>query len=361
MFKVREEYEIKNSILGAMENELSKIEGSYNYDTAAATAVEINQLYKDTEWLSQQLFPWSVTDDYYLDLHMKSFGLTRRGKTKASGEVTFTGKAASLVKIGSVVISRTGQRYSTMENCILDGTGKGTVKIEAEEGGEIGNCGTGDINNFEIVISNVTAVTNLKPVTGGYEIESIDSCKERMHEKASRPAHSGNVYDYENWAKAVGGIGKVRVISAGEHGVLPGQVKVLIADYEFQPATSELVDNVQNYINGQKPINDDATVESFTAYTMNITFDTVRVNTSLLSKEEFIAQFTEKLSASLLDLNFTYGDVLSLAKIGVLALQIDGVLDYDSLEINGLSSNIQLGYNRIPTLGNITVSNYVEA
>lgn len=362
MFKIKEEYAIKNAILDAMKNDLAKIEGSYNYDVAGATAVEISNLYKEVEELQKQLFPWTVTQDFYLDLHMKFFGLTRREKTKATGEVTFSGKPASIVKIGSVVISRVGQRYVTLENCVLDIAGKGTARIEAVEGGEVGNCGIGDINSFELVITGVDSVTNLEQVAGGFEIESLESCKLRMQEKASRPAHSGNKNYYENLAKSVGGVGKVKVIGAGEHGVLPGQVKILITDYNLEPAPSELVENVQNHVNNDnRAVNDDTTVLSFDGYVMNIKFNTLRVKAGTISKSEFLEDFTAKIRTSLLDSSFTFGDIISLAKIGVLALQTDGVIDYDNLTVNNLSNNISLAYNQTPTLGTVEVTNYVEA
>ena len=41
---------IRNNILGNMQNPLSKIEGTYDYDIAAATALEIKDLYDYLEW-----------------------------------------------------------------------------------------------------------------------------------------------------------------------------------------------------------------------------------------------------------------------------------------------------------------------
>ncbi|MGL5050469.1 MAG: baseplate J/gp47 family protein, partial [Fusobacteriaceae bacterium] len=345
MFKVKEEYEIKNEILQSMKNELSKIEGTYNYDIASATALEINNLYKEVEELHKQLFPWSVTQDYYLDLHMKFFGLTRREKTKATGQVTLKGKPTTVVLKGSVVISRVGQKYLTLQNATLGIDGIAIIEIEAFEGGEVGNCGIGDINSFEILITGVESVINMSEIEGGFEIESLESCKNRMNEKASRPAHSGNVFDYENWTKSVRGVGKVKVISAGEQDVLPGSVKVLIADYNLKPAPTELIQNVQEFLNTKKPVNDLTIVESFKPYIINIEFETVRVKKDSINEVDFIISFKNELQSNLLNQIFTIGDIISNVKIGFLALQIDGTIDYNTMTINGSGGNIPLSYD----------------
>ena len=261
-----EEYQIKNDILNNLQFDVSKIEGSYTYDLAAAHSKRIKSVYDKLEEIFPELFPWSCTKEPYLSMHLKTFGLSRREAVKAKGKVTITGKIGAILNVGIVVISRLGVKYKTIESGIIGSNGTATLTIECLEPGIIGNCGVGDITNFEIANTNVYNVTNKEKIENGVDIETVEMAKERMHEKASMPAHSGNKNNYILWAKSIGGVGKVKVWGAGEKdGVNAGQVEIMISDYTNGTASPELVSNVQNYINTVKIINADVRVKSFNA------------------------------------------------------------------------------------------------
>ncbi|MGL4569309.1 MAG: baseplate J/gp47 family protein [Fusobacteriaceae bacterium] len=353
---VKQFYEIKNNILNNMGNSLSKIEGSYNYDIASAMAIEFDILYKEIEQLEKQLFPWSVTEDGYLDYHLAEFGLTRREAVPAQGIATIEGKPSAIIPKDSIAIGRTGVKYKTLENGIILSDGKCKVKIECLESGTVGNCGIGDIQVFEISVPDVYKVYNEEAIDSGYDIEPFKEAKIRMEEKARNPAHSGNIFDYTLWAKSVEGVGRVSVFPIWNG---PGTVKVLISDYSLQPASTELVDNTKIYIENNRPVGADVTVNSFNSYNADITLN-VRVVQGVITKDELENKIKELLTLSLQNEEFTSYNIFSTAKIGRMILDIEGVIDYDDLRINGALNNVDIGNESVVVLGEITVVGFNE-
>lgn len=254
--------EIRNNILGNMQNPLSKIEGTYDYDIAAATSLEIKDLYDYLEWWSKQTFIDTATENEYVDKHALIFGVQRRSEVKASGEITITGKTGTTIPKGTIVLSRTGIKYETLSVALIGSDDKAKTRIQALVGGVTGNCGIGDIVAFEIADTNIYTVTNEEAITGGFDIESNESLIARAEEKIMRPAHSGNENDYKQWAKEVEGVGKVDVIPVWNGG---GTVKVIISDYDYNVANQELVEAVKNRIEQAdgRPIGANVTVVSY--------------------------------------------------------------------------------------------------
>ena len=355
--EVPQEYQIKNDILNNLEYEVSKIEGSYAYDGAAAHAKNIKAVYDKLAEIFPELFPWSCTKEPYLPMHLKTFGLTRREAIKARGEVTITGKIGVILNAGIVVISRLGVKYITTETGIIGSDGTTTVAIECQETGTVGNCGVGDIVTFEIANTDVYTVTNKEVIENGADIETVEMAKERMHEKASRPAHSGNKNNYILWAKSIAGVGKVKVWGAGEKdSVKAGQVEIMIADYTNGVASSELVRDVQNYIDTVKIINADVTVKSFKAKNVNIAAQLK--HSANISVEQIKKDFIDLLNQKLTEDSFVLDNVLSIFKVANLLFQIDGVVDYQNFTLNGATSSIQLTSEEIAEIQEVNFTEW---
>lgn len=336
-----EEYQIKNNILNNLQYDVSKIEGSYAYDGASAHAKELKSIYDKLNEIFPELFPWSCTKEPYLSMHLKTFGLTRRKAVKAEGKVTITGKIGAILNSGIVVISRLGVKYQTIESGIISDDGTVEISVECLEAGIVGNCGIGDITSFEIANTDVYIVTNKEKIENGADIETIEIAKERMHEKASMPAHSGNKNNYILWAKSVSGVGKVKVWGAGEKsGVNAGQVEIMVSDYTNGTASSELVSDVQKYIDTVKIINADVKVKSFNAKNVNIVGQIKHSQSVTLEKIK--EEFTNLLKQKLTEENFITDNVLSIFKASNLLFQISGVIDYQNFTLNGTTASVQL-------------------
>lgn len=352
-----EEYQIKNDILNNLQFDVSKIEGSYTYDLAAAHSKRIKSVYNKLEELFPELFPWSCTKEPYLSMHLKTFGLTRREAVKAKGKVTITGKIGAILNVGIVVISRLGVKYKTMESGIIGSDGTATLTIECLEPGIIGNCGVGDITSFEIANTNVYTVTNKEKIENGVDIETVEMAKERMHEKASMPAHSGNKNNYILWAKSISGVGKVKVWGAGEKaGVNAGQVDVRISDYAYGTASSELVRDVQNYIDTVKIVNADVTVKSFDSKSLTIAGE-LKID-DLRSISEITEDFKNLLKQKLTQDDFITDGIVSIFKIASLLFSIKGVKDYRNFTLNGTTASLQLSEDEVISLSEVNFTEW---
>ncbi len=356
-------YEIRNNILNFMKNNLSKIEGSYNFDIASAVAQELETSYKDVDDLEKELFPWTCTKEPYLSYHLMCYGLTRLSNTKAIGEITITGKVTTLIAEGTIVVSRLGEKYKTLENAVIGSSGEVTVNIEAVNGGTNGNCAIGDITGFEIETSDIYSVTNKESITGGAPEETVESAKERMKEKASIPAHSGNKNNYIQWVEEVGGIGKVSVYGPSDSvGVPAGDVHIYFTTYDGQIPSGEQITQVTNYLNetNKRPVGSNLVVKAFEKLTTNLTFAEVTVKKGSITEEEWKAQLKQQVQLGYTTKDFIVANTVPYAKIGSLALGIEGTIVFDDFKINGTTSNISIAYNQAPVMGDVIITKFTE-
>lgn len=356
-------YEIRNSILNYMKNNLSKIEGSYNFDIASAVAEEMGNNNIEAEDFVKELFPWTCTKEPFLSYHLMCYGLTRLGETKAVGEITINGKIATLIPEKTVVVSRLGVKYTTDENCVIGTNGTVTTKITAVDGGTSGNCAIGDITGFEIITPGITSVTNEKEITGGAPQETVEAAKKRMKEKASVPSHSGNKNNYIGWVKEVGGIGNVSVYGPEDKvGVPAGSVHIYFSTFTGEIPNPTQIKQVLDYLNttNKRPVGANLEVKAYEALTTNITFGEVKVKKGSITEEDWKDQFKNKIKLVYSTEGFIIASTVPYAKIGVIALEIPGTILYDDLKINNSTSNLPIAYNQTPIIGTVTITSFIE-
>lgn len=360
---IKEIYEIRNNILNYMKNNLSKMEGSYNFDIASAVAQELGTTYLNIEDLQKELFPWTCTKEPYLTYHLMCYGLTRLTSTKAMGKITIKGKNTSLVPSNTIIISRLGIKYRTLENVFIGSTEEVDTLIEAIEGGVSGNCATGDIIGFEIEKSEIYSVTNKEPITGGAPQETVESAKERMKKKASTPSHSGNKNNYYEWLKEIAWIGNNEVYGPSDNvGIPAGDVHIYIADYKGEIPNSQQVEQVKEYLNttNKRPIGCNLVVKAFEPLTTNLSFGSVTVKKNSITKEKWIEELKSKIQLGYITEDFIVANTIPYARIGAMALGIEGTVIYDDFKINNGTSNISIGYNQTPIVGNIVITSFKE-
>lgn len=180
----------------------------------------------------------------------------------------------------------------------------------------------------------------------------------RILEKARLPATSGNVAHYIQWAKEVSGVGNVRVIPVWDG---PGTVKTIIIDSDKQPASAEIVQDAQEYIDpngngdgaGEAPIGAATTVES--AAGLNIDVEA----TVILEAEAVLEDVQAAFGGALVDylksiaLEKSY---VSYAHIGVYLFDTVGVADYSGLTVNGGTANVAVGNTQVAIKGTVTLN-----
>lgn len=348
--------EARNKFLSNLENNFSKIEGTFNFDIASAYGMEAEAIYKLLEFWVKQTFIDTATEDEFIDYHAMLFGVTRKQGTKARGEILITGKADTTISAGSIVLKTDSTKYKLLYDTTVAFNGKAVAEVECLQTGEVGNCAIGEIVNFEIANADIFTVTNEKAFTNGYEKEPNDSLISRAKERILKPAHSGNIYDYEKWAKEIDGVGRVLVEPLWNGN---GTVRVRISNYNNNLADNDLIQKVKRKIEqiDGRPIGANVTVTSFDGKNIAISVSVIlspgiKLNTvsDLISSK--IKQMIKDNSA-LYALNSK--EILSINRIEKIVLSINGVEDCKVL-INNDSRNITVDSNEILIVTGVVIN-----
>lgn len=348
--------EARNTFLANLENNFSKIEGSFNFDIASTYGIEAESIYRLLGYWVNQTFIDTATEDEFIDYHAMLFGVTRKQGTKARGEITITGKADTVISAGAVVLKTDSTKYKLLYDTTIAFNGKAVAEVECLEVGEVGNCAIGEIVNFEIANADIFTVTNEKAFTNGYEKEPNDSLIARAKERILKPAHSGNVYDYEKWAKEIDGVGKVLVEPLWNGN---GTVRVRISNYNNTLADSELIRKVKKRIEqiDGRPVGADVTVTSFDGKNISISVSVIlSPGTKLNAVTDLISSKIKQMikdNSALYTLNNK--EILSINRVEKIALSIDGVEDCKVL-INNDSKNITVDSNEILIVTGVVVN-----
>lgn len=359
---------ILKRILDNIPDKYDKGENQFPYDFSKAVAIEIkdkeNQLEKVKEKLNVDNLHGEELDKY---IYQRT-GLVRHPATYATTTVLIKGQEGASISKGDLVASDT-VNFVSLEDKIIDSTGEMLVEVQCEEPGVIGNVPIGAIRYFPTTIPGLVSVINLEAVTNGYEAESDDDYRKRYYERIRTPATSGNKHHYLNWAKEVIGVGDARVIPLWDG---PNTVKIIIIDSNKQPASQDLVEQVQNYIDpkgeyiaesntwtfwgtgeGQAPIGAFCTVVSATGKAINILVTITRDTTYTL--EQVKANIENNIIEYLKNIAFKQ-NIVSYAHIGAIVLDSEGVLDYENLLVNGGTSNILVGFEEVAVLGEVIIN-----
>ena len=343
--------EARNTFLANLENNFSKIEGSFNFDIASAYGIEAESIYKSLEYWVNQTFIDTATEDEFIDYHAMLFGVTRKQGTKARGEITITGKADTTISAGAIVLKTDSTKYKLLYDTTIAFNGKAVAEVECLQIGEVGNCAIGELVNFEIF-----TVTNEKAFTNGYEKEPNDSLISRAKERILKPAHSGNIYDYEKWAKEIDGVGKVLVEPLWNGN---GTVRVRISNYNNTLADNELIQKVKRRIEqiDGRPIGADVTVTSFDGKNIAISVSVIlSPGIKLNAVSDLISSKIKQMikdNSALYTLNNK--EILSINRVEKIVLSINGVEDCKVL-INNDSRNITVDSNEILIVTGVVIN-----
>ena len=343
------EMQYKDAIQQRMKEQFAKIsdkadyEGSFSRDLINANSIEFENAYAEMNLIIDAAFAFSSWGEY-LTARCAEFGVDRKQAVKAKGEITFTGGQGVFVPKGSLVSVKNGAQFSTDADIMLDGNGKGTVKITCTDVGTKGNVQAHTINNLPVSISGVTAVDNEKTTQDGADEETDEELLKRYSVIVRTPATSGNKYHYYNWAMSIAGVGGCRVVPLWNGA---GTVKIIIVNAEMQSAGQDLVKAVKDYIESVRPIGADVTVVSPAPKRINIVVDVLgKVNV-----DEFKATVNKYISSKNLDMRY-----ISAAQIGKLLME-QNITDYRNLKLNG-SDKATATDAELLSVGNVTVNEF---
>lgn len=342
-------------MLSEIEDSYEKSKGYFLWDILKAVAVGIKNLLEKLQIVSDKLDIENIYGEERERFIFQRTGITRRQATFSEGVITVKGNG--IVKKGDLFETEGLIRFKAVET--VNVIEQADIIVKAVTAGAIGNVPMGSITKMPITIQGITSCTNHTATEGGYQQENDKDLLVRYYERLREPATSGNIYHYKRWAKEVEGVGAVNVFPLWNG---DNTVKIVIIDLERQPASDELVEKVQNYIDpnstgtgqGQAPIGAYCTVESAKPKIINVS---VLLHVSKYVVLEVIKKEIEnKIIEYFKQIAFEQ-EYASFAQIGANILSVENVLDYENMTLNGLTQNITCQKYEVMILGEVTLLN----
>ena len=357
--------EVFNLMKTLLPEELDLSEGGHAYNFTMPTALVIAEVCEFVlPEVIKLIFPmWSYGE--FLDHHAKSRRMYRKTASAASGELTISGTANTVIPAGSLfstasINSAPSVDYRTLEDVTIPGSGTVTVDVECVLLGKVGNTGPNTIIMRPGNLTAVTAVTNPEAVTGGTEEEDDASLIQRIleYDRGQGDNYVGNVSDYKRWATSVSGVGNATIIPAQD---TSGLVTIIITDANGDAATEQLCEAVYNHImrpdspyERLAPIN--ANLSVVPPETMEISIK-VTVELTENATLESVKTALASLLALYLPVAMDEGEV-KYTRVAAALSATEGINDYSGLEIgvkNGDTisygtSNIAIASNQLPII-----------
>ena len=350
-FVPREAEEILQEMFSYSTSPESQVEGTFTYDVFAANAIELMKVENELAEAYRANFAQTTWREY-LDMRAAEHGVIRREGNKAIGEVTVTGTGTILA--GSVFATSEGTRFlATSTTTVRESA---TIAIEAQKVGAAGNVAANTITLMPLSIEGILTCTNAAATYDGYDEEDDETLRERLLDKVRKPATSGNPNEYVQWALSIVGVGAARCVRCPNG---PGTVKVVIVDSNFEAANAELLERVQTYIDGQRPVgimDGNVSVVSARPVVINIAADIVGAVDESAFRVGLQEYFSRLIKQNLDDYQTSNnGGTVSAAKIGSIIITAGGADNYvySTLKINGQTADVLLDVEELPQIGTI--------
>lgn len=340
---------IHERILDMISDEIDKRQGSVTWDLTAPSAIELAQAYTQLENILVFGFASADTPSEYLEKRTNEIGVERKEAVISEGQVTFSGEEGVVIPAGTRLSTDASEPVyfvTTAEGTITGGTV--TVAATAELGGLAGNVPIGAITIVLGLVSGITSVTNSQAFSGGTDVESDESLLARYYEKVRQPATSGNIYHYQQWAKAFAGIGDAKVYPLWNGN---GTVKVVLLDESKRAPLASLVTEVAESIEEVRPIGATVTVVGATEVPINISATLTLASGTILADAR--TDFIELLEGYLKTLAFS-DTIVRYSKIASLLFDVPGVVDYAGLTVNGGTANVTIADASVAVVGTVT-------
>ena len=388
-------------MLGRVSDKLDKRPSALIYDTHSATAVELQNLYIELEYLIRNSYGDTAAREYLI-LLCKDRGIVPKPATHAILEGTFT----------PVNINVTGKRFHAgdMNYVAIEQTGPGVYQVKCETVGSMGNEYLGDMIPVEYIKGLQTASLSRLLIPGEDE-EDTEALRQRYFLSFRDRSFGGNRADYLGKVSQMEGVGgcKVTRVWNGDFrpaemypseavktwynaviGTLEGEAAAwlstvygaasakkltvggsvlvtVVNSFDYADVSAPLKEKIQTELDpernsgegyGLAPIGHVVRVESAVpvpiCVSTRITFE-VGYGWNML---ETLIQ--DAVSDYLLELRKEWADsdslVVRISRIEARILAIQGVADIVGTTLNGKEENVALGTYEIPVSGGVRVA-----
>lgn len=341
--------EILYRMLDRIPESYDKRESSVIYSALAPAAVELELMYIELDYYMREMYADTASREYLIK-RAKERGLKPYAPTNAYFHMTTKPEELEIPM---------GARFNLEEYnyVVTEKKAPGSYIVQCESEGAMVNSKFGDLVPIEYIKGLESAKLD-RLVIPGEDEEDTEDFRKRYFSSFETRAYGGNRQDYIEKTNAIAGVGSTKVTPVWNGG---GTVKLTILDSQFNKATPELVDKVQQIIDptkdgqgfGVAPIGHIVTVETATekkiTVTANYTFD------GGYNIENRQSEIDKALTAYYLELRRKWANekftIVRIAQIETRLLSIDGIIDIQGTAINGETKNLQLAPNEIPAFG----------
>lgn len=392
---------ILERMLNRVSDKLDKRPSSLIYDTHSSTAVELQTLYIELEYLIKNSYGDTAAREYLI-LLAKDRGLSPYPATNAILQGEFT----------PTKLDVTGKRFNIgdINYTVLERISEGKYQMQCESKGVIGNQYMGDMIPMEYIDGLQTAQLT-KILVPGEDEEDTEDFRKRYFETFSEQAFGGNRADYLEKVRSVDGVGNCKVTRVWNGDIRPaemtpsaavqswyegviqtgglnGEVKnwltkvytaarekkltvggtvlvTVINSLNFGKAEDVLLQKIQTKLDpeqnagegyGLAPIGHVVRVKS--AETVNVTITTTLTFEEGYGWNNLKTAIQEAAEAYLLELRKEWADstniVVRISQLETRILGVKGVLDITDTKVNGTANNFNLTEYQIPVLGGVS-------
>ncbi|GAK11407.1 LOW QUALITY PROTEIN: phage baseplate [Geomicrobium sp. JCM 19039] len=335
---------IMERMLERLPDDLDKREGSIIWKALAASAVEQAQAYIWMDIVLEQIFADTASGEF-LDRRAGEVGVERNSATRAIRRASFNTAVEE------------GERFLLRTKTFILLLSQVEMHVECET---VGTAGNAFIEGQPMLpVDNIPGLESAvigEVLIPGQSEESDESLFERYQTRARREAASANKAHYKQWLKKHQGVGQARVFPLADG---DGTVSVVILNADNGPASQELVEAAQEYIDpvprmgeGQAPVGALATVRSAEVHTVDIS-----ANVALTSGYD-IEDAEEEIQGALVEFFRSIAfndDVVRISSLNNLFFSATSIVDYADVRINGSTENLQLSEREIPQLGEVNL------
>lgn len=340
MFEDTTYEKILKRMLDRIPESFDKREGSLLYDALAPSAAEMQILYISLDNVLREAFG-DTADREFLVKRAAEYGIIPNKAQAAEWRGIFSPDEIEV---------ETGERFSRgkMNFRVMEKLGDGGYRLICESVGAAGNDSAGAMIPINYIAGLERAqLTEL--LIPGTDEEDTEDFRSRYLAAVRKPSTSGNRYDYYNWAMECSGVGAAKIFPLSDG---PGTVKVLIANEERKGAAPALINSVKEHIEELRPIGATVTVASASEKEIHVTAG-VRLKNGLYLgsvQDALSRRLSEYLGRNAFEISY-----VSLAKVGSLLLDVEGVEDFSDLMLNGEAGNVLLQKEEIAIAGTISL------
>ena len=343
-------YRLKEKI----QNPASKIEGSFTYDNLSSVANELAKFYSyEVGTLLDRIHVDTATGEDLDRLGKFEHNIQRLEATYEEAVFKIYGEKGKTVADGTGIKSEdTGVIFYVRGDYIIGDSGVVMATGIAAGKGSGYRLYPGAKLKFLERYTGLTKVEIDTASSGGYDRESDESYRKRIHEAEANVVGYGNIAWYKATAKSVAGVGKVKVIDLARG---PGTVDVLIVAEGNEAANEALVKKVKDVIESQRLAGANVLVKAANTYPIDINA-TIRIKAGA-NIEDVKTAFKAALNAYFSDLDFdtSLKQRISYAKILGLLLNIANVTDVDNMIMNKRTESIDIEPGSFPIISGINI------